>query len=163
MLFMNCSWALPNLAVARVQNSTEEFQELRALKVTAVLSLQTDEDRGEGGIEAERTAAEKAGLIFSNVPIRDYNRVDLRTCLPAGVAGLERLLQQGQTRIRALHGRSESFAYGGRSLLSVVPGSGTLASAQSPARVSRLHAGRGGYTRRSPARSPALSRTRVSA
>ena len=97
MLFMNCSWALPNLAVGSSPKLDEEFQELRALKVTAVLSLQTDEDRGEGGIEAERTAAEKAGLIFSNVPIRDYNRVDLRTCLPAGVAELERLLQQGQT------------------------------------------------------------------
>ena len=50
MLFMNCSWALPNLAVGSSPKLDEEFQELRALEVTAVLSLQTDEDRGEGGI-----------------------------------------------------------------------------------------------------------------
>lgn len=97
MLFMNCSWALPNLAVGSSPKLDEEFRELRALKVTAVLSLQTDEDRGDGGIEAERIAAEKAGLIFSNVPIRDCNRADLGSCLPAGVAELERLLQQGET------------------------------------------------------------------
>ena len=94
---MNCSWVLPNLAVGSSPKLDEEFQELRALKITAVLSLQTDEDRGEGGIGAEKTAVQTAGLIFSNIPIKDYNRADLRTCLPAGVAELERLLQQGQT------------------------------------------------------------------
>ena len=64
MLSMNCSWVLPNLAVGPGPKLDHEFQELRALKVTAVLSLQTDKDRGKGGIEAEKAAAEKGGPDF---------------------------------------------------------------------------------------------------
>jgi hypothetical protein len=61
---------LPNLAVGSDPRVDEEFQELRALKITAILSLQTDEDRTDGGIEDERTAADKAGLVFCSVPLK---------------------------------------------------------------------------------------------
>jgi protein-tyrosine phosphatase len=94
---MKCTWILPNLAVGSDPRIEEEFQELKSLKITAILSLQTDQDRGDGGIEGEQAAARKAGLAFSSVPIEDFNRADLQTCLPDGVAALERMLDQGHT------------------------------------------------------------------
>lgn len=94
---MECTHVLPNLLVGSDPRLEEEFQELKSLKITAILSLQTDEDRGEGGVEGERTAAQKAGLAFSSVPVEDFNRADLEICLPKSVAELERLLKQGHT------------------------------------------------------------------
>lgn len=35
----------------------DEFQQLKALNITAILSLQTEEDGHEGAIESERIAA----------------------------------------------------------------------------------------------------------
>jgi protein tyrosine phosphatase (PTP) superfamily phosphohydrolase (DUF442 family) len=94
---MNCSWVLPNLAFGSHPRVDDDFQKLKSQKVTAILSLQTDEDRGESGIEGERAAARNAGLAFSHVPIEDLNGADLRARLPAGVAELDRLLKQGHT------------------------------------------------------------------
>jgi protein-tyrosine phosphatase len=94
---MKCTWILPNLAVGSDPCIEEEFQELKLLKITAILSLQTDQDRGDGGIEGEQTAARKAGLAFASVPIEDFNRADLQTCLPDSVDALERMLKQGHT------------------------------------------------------------------
>ena len=92
---MKYTWVLPNLAVGSDPRVDEEFRELKALKITAILSLQTDEDRTDGGIENERTAADRAGLVFCSVPIEDFNRVQLQTCLPDSVAVLEGMLKQG--------------------------------------------------------------------
>jgi protein-tyrosine phosphatase len=94
---MKYTWVLPNLAVGPDPRVVEEFQELRAVKITAILSLQTDEDRTDGGIEDERTAADRIGLVFCNVPIEDFNRAQLQTCLPDSVAALERMLKQGHS------------------------------------------------------------------
>jgi hypothetical protein len=94
---MNCSWIKPNLVLGSSPSFDKDFQKLKSLNVTAVLSLQTDEDRGDGGIEGERMAANKGGLVFASVPIEDFNAAELRSCLPAGVAALERLLRQGHT------------------------------------------------------------------
>ena len=92
---MNFSWVLPNLAFGSHPRFDEDFQKLKSEKITAVLSLQTDEDRGASGIEGERQGALKAGLVFSNVAIEDLNRTELRDRLPASVAELDRLLKQG--------------------------------------------------------------------
>jgi protein-tyrosine phosphatase len=94
---MKCSWVLPNLAIGSDPRVDEEFQELKLLQITAILSLQTDEDRGVGGIEGELAAAHKAGLAISSVSIEDFNRAELRARLPESVAALERLLKQGHT------------------------------------------------------------------
>ena len=94
---MNCSWITPNLVLGSSPSFDKDFQKLKSLNVTAVLSLQTDEDRGDGGIEGERIAANKGGLVFASIPIEDFNAAELRSCLPAGVAALERLLGQGHT------------------------------------------------------------------
>ena len=94
---MKCTSVLPNLLVGSDPRLKDEFEELKSRKVTAILSLQTDEDRVEGGIEGERTAAHEAGLAFSSVPVEDFNRADLRISLPESVAELDRLLKQGHT------------------------------------------------------------------
>lgn len=94
---MNCSWVLPNLAFGSHPRVEADFQKLKSEKITAILSLQTDEDRGASGIEGERQGALKAGLVFSNVAIVDLNRAELKARLPAGVGELDRLLKQGHT------------------------------------------------------------------
>jgi len=94
---MECSWVFPNLAFGSHPRVDEDFQKLKSEKITAILSLQTDEDRVKGGIEGERDAALDAGLAFSNIPIEDFNGGELRARLPAGVAELDRLLKQGHT------------------------------------------------------------------
>jgi protein-tyrosine phosphatase len=94
---MKFTWVLPNLAVGSDPRAEEEFQELKTQKITAILSLQTDEDRAEGGIDGERTAAVQAGLVFCSVPIEDFNRDQLQTCLPDSVIALERMLKQGHS------------------------------------------------------------------
>lgn len=94
---MDCSWVLPTLAFGSHPKVDEDFQKLKSEKITAILSLQTDEDRGKSGSEGERRAALKAGLAFSNIPIEDFNGAELRARLPASVAELDRLLKQGHT------------------------------------------------------------------
>ena len=54
-------------------------------------------DRTDCGIEDERIATGRAGLVFCSVPIEDFNRVQLQTCLPDCVAALERMLKQGHS------------------------------------------------------------------
>lgn len=92
---MECTWVLPNLAFGSDPRVDAGFQELKSLQITAILSLQTDGDRGDAGIEGERCAAHKAGLAFSSVPIEDFNHADLRVWLPYSVSVLERMLKQG--------------------------------------------------------------------
>jgi len=46
--------------------------------ITAILSLQTDEDLRERGIEWERKAALAASLTFRSVPVRDFDVADLQ-------------------------------------------------------------------------------------
>lgn len=73
---------------------------LRALKrerVTAILSLQTEEDRGKRGNEWEESVARQQGFVFRNVPILDFNNADLLRKLPEAVAVLDELLKAGHT------------------------------------------------------------------
>ena len=88
---MKCTWVLPNLAFGPDPRVDAEFQELKSLQITAILSLQTDDERGDAGIEGERCAAHRAGLVFSSFPIEDLNQADLRGCLPGSMATRERM------------------------------------------------------------------------
>lgn len=92
---MKYAWVLPNLAFGPAPRVDAEFQELKSLQVTAILSLQTDEERVDAGVEGERCAAHRAGLVFSSFPIEDFNYAELRVCLPGSVDALELLLKQG--------------------------------------------------------------------
>jgi protein-tyrosine phosphatase len=94
---MICSLIRPNLWVGPDLRVDQDFKHLQSLKITAVLSLQDEEDRGYGGIESERAAAARAGLAFESVPVKDFSNADLQLRLPECVAALERLLGQGHT------------------------------------------------------------------
>jgi len=65
---------------------TNEVEELRALGVTAILSLYTEQDVGELGIEWEERAALLAKLMFWSAPVRDFDTADLQRKLPECVA-----------------------------------------------------------------------------
>ena len=73
---MKFAWVLPNLAFGPAPRVDAEFQELKSLQVTAILSLQTDEERVDAGVEGERCAAHRAGLVFSSFPIEDFNHAE---------------------------------------------------------------------------------------
>jgi protein-tyrosine phosphatase len=97
ILRMTCTPIQPNLWVGPDPRDDEDFKNLQALNITAVLSLQDEEDRGAGGIESERAAATRAGLAFESVPVKDFSKADLQIRLPQCVAALAHLLDQGHT------------------------------------------------------------------
>ena len=65
--------------------------------ITAILSLQTDEDLGERGIEWEEKAAQTANLTFRSLPVKDFDAADLQQKLPDCVVQLDRMLKAGHT------------------------------------------------------------------
>jgi protein-tyrosine phosphatase len=97
ILRMTCSLIQPNLRVGPDPRDDEDFKNVQSLKVTAVLSLQDEEDRGDGGIESERAAAARVGLAFESVPVKDFSNADLQLRLPKCVAVLAHLLGEGHT------------------------------------------------------------------
>jgi protein-tyrosine phosphatase len=75
----------------------EDFEHLRSKGITVILSLQTVEDVGERGLESEESAAKSASLGFRNVPVADFDALELKRKLPACVTELKRQLKDGQT------------------------------------------------------------------
>ena len=94
---MKCDSVTPDLFIGRAPTEPEGFEQLRAMKITAILSLQTAEDVGPGQLYRRRNAATKAGLSFHNVPVTDFDRADLQLKLPDCVAELDRLVKGGET------------------------------------------------------------------
>jgi protein-tyrosine phosphatase len=89
---MDCHRITPNLLVGSYPLDSEEVEELRSAGITAILSLQTDEDLEERGIDWERKAALAANLTF-----RDFDTADLQQKLPNCVVLLDRMLKAGHT------------------------------------------------------------------
>ncbi len=86
------SQILPNLFVGSYPADPKDIERLKRDGVTAVLSVQTDEDLAYGGIgEAQ------AGMEFRRVPVRDFDPGDLRRNLPRCAEVLDELLRQGHT------------------------------------------------------------------
>jgi protein-tyrosine phosphatase len=96
ILRMTCSPIQPNLWAGPDPRDDEDFRNLQSQNITAVLSLQDEEDRGDGGIKSER-AADRVGLSFENVPVKDFKNADLQLRLPQCVAALAHLLGQRHT------------------------------------------------------------------
>ena len=92
-----CDRITENLFVGSCLLDTNEIAELRSLGVTAILSVQTEEDMGERGIEWEKKAALAAKLAFRNVPVRDFYTADLQRKLPECVQALDRMLKAGHS------------------------------------------------------------------
>lgn len=84
----------PQLVLGPAPLDEDDFRQLMEAKVTAVLSLETEEDVGEGG-ESERGLAEACGMKFVGVPVTDFDRLELIKKLPECVNALERLIAGG--------------------------------------------------------------------
>jgi protein-tyrosine phosphatase len=94
---MICSPIQPNIWVGPTLRTPEDFTHLQSLKITAILSLQSDDDRDYNGVESERAAAVRVGMVFENIAVKDFNNTQLQTRLPECVKALERLLHEGHT------------------------------------------------------------------
>ena len=86
-----------NLLVSTAPLSKEDVGELGAHHVTAVLSLQTDDDLTEHGLRWEQLVRwySAAGIVPTRVPIRDFSAEDLAARLDEAVTALAALLATG--------------------------------------------------------------------
>ncbi len=91
---MDVSYITPNLWVGASLDEAADFEELRSRGIDAILSLQSAEDVEDAG--RERSLAESAGIEFRNVPVIDFDSVDLKEQLPRCVKVLDELIQQGR-------------------------------------------------------------------
>ena len=94
---MKCACVLPALFLGPDPRDDDDFLELRSLNVTAVVSLQTEDDLRDRGVAWEGDRAQAAGLIFCSVPVTDFDAADLETKLTECVSALHRLLDAGHT------------------------------------------------------------------
>jgi protein-tyrosine phosphatase len=94
---VKCDCILNNLYIGPDPRLQEEYEQLQSLKVTAILSLQTEADVGSAGLKRAKRMAKSAGLGFISVPVTDFNRRELQRKLPDCVRKLDRLLRVGHT------------------------------------------------------------------
>lgn len=94
---MNCHRVLPDLFVGPDPRDSADFEALRSLKITAILSLQTKDDLRDRGFGWEREAARAAGLDFLNMPVTDFDSADLQHKLPECVKALDQMLKAGHS------------------------------------------------------------------
>jgi protein-tyrosine phosphatase len=92
---MKCDCVVPGLFVGSDPRYEEDFAGLRSLGITAILSLQTEDDCRESGLEQERRSASSAGIAFQNVPVTDFDRMELQRRLPECVSALDELIRAG--------------------------------------------------------------------
>ncbi len=94
------SQILPNLFVGSYPRGPEDIGRLRRdFGVTAVLSVQSDEDLAYWGVDWHGLEPyyRKLGIEARRVPVRDFDPDDLRRNLPGCVEVLDELLRQGRT------------------------------------------------------------------
>ena len=97
---MNCGCVLPNLFVGPDPWSVEDFEHLRALGVSAVLSLQQTDERDRGSNQEPKNDLKsnvRSEMEFHSIPITDFNRAELQARLPDAVNALAKLLDAGHT------------------------------------------------------------------
>ena len=97
---MDYSEILPELYLGSCLEHPEDIEHLqRKLGVTAVLSLQTDEDLDELGCDWPRLRADyrRLHIRVRRVPVRDLDHEDLRKQLPRCVQALNELMREGHT------------------------------------------------------------------
>lgn len=85
----------PQLVLGPAPLDEDDFQQLKAAHVTAILSLQTEEDETDGG-ESESALAEASGMKFVSVPVMDFDKLELIRKLPACVNELEQHISSGE-------------------------------------------------------------------
>jgi protein-tyrosine phosphatase len=92
---MNCNRISHNLLIGSSLLDENQIGKLRSLGVTAILSLQSEEDVGKNGIQWEEKAALAANLTFCNLPVNDFDKADLHRQLPGCVSALDVMLKAG--------------------------------------------------------------------
>jgi protein-tyrosine phosphatase len=92
---MNSSFITRYICVGPNPTTYDEMTELEALGITAILSLQSEEDRRDRDANREQSAAEAKGLTYHCVPVTDFDSLDLKRKLPACVIALHDLLNAG--------------------------------------------------------------------
>ena len=92
---MEITCVTPKLLVGPAPYDPEEYDELAAERVTAILSLQTEEDLGNRTPADVKKAAEAANFLFRNVPVTDFDALDLKRQLPLCVMVLDELVSAG--------------------------------------------------------------------
>ncbi len=91
---------LPELFVGSYPESGEEIDQLKQeTGITAVLSLQTDEDLGSLQLDWPALEAyyKTSGIELRRVPVRDFDPEDLQAKLPECVRALDQLLSAGHS------------------------------------------------------------------
>lgn len=89
---------LPRLFVGSYPRNTDDIERLkRESGITAVLSLQTDEDIRHFKLDWDSllTHYKSCGIKLHRLPVRDFDAVDLQSKLPACVSTLKELMQSG--------------------------------------------------------------------
>ena len=94
---MGVSKILANLYVGTFPEGPEDIDRLHRAGITAVLNIQTDEDMAHWGVHWNRMESyyREVGIDVRRVPVRDFDRDDLRRQLPKCVEVLDELLSQG--------------------------------------------------------------------
>jgi protein-tyrosine phosphatase len=92
---MKCALIQPNLFVGPAPLDDDDFRELKELNITAILSLQTEDDDSAGAIENERNTAVAVGMTFTNLPVTDFDRLEIARKLPECVDALDQILASG--------------------------------------------------------------------
>jgi hypothetical protein len=93
---MKCGCVQPNLFVGPDPKDEGDFEQLRSMKVTAILRPSVRRGRANERPSKRRNTAARRGLIFHNVPVADFDRAHLRRRLRDRVAVLDDLLKSGQ-------------------------------------------------------------------
>ncbi len=92
---MNLGRLLPNLLVGPSPIYLDDFEQLRSMEITAILSVQSEIDVSEADLELRKGMAKKLGLSYEVFPITDFDRGDLRRRLPACIDVLDGLIKAG--------------------------------------------------------------------
>lgn len=97
---MDADRILPHVLVGSCPAEPDDVARLKSdLGVTAVLSLQTDEDFDYLGIDWRglEAAYRASAMQVRRVPVTDFNREELRRMLSECVEALDELLREGHT------------------------------------------------------------------
>ena len=97
---MDISEILPKLFVGSLPGDAKAIERLRHdFGITAVLGVQTDDDMDYRGVDWPQLEARyrAEAIEVRRVPVRDFDRNDLREKLPECVAALDELLEAGHT------------------------------------------------------------------
>lgn len=97
---MTCDQVLPEVLIGSCPDCPADIDRLKQdCAITAVLSLQTDEDIGALELDWSRlqTRYRQVGIVLRRIPVRDFDPHDLQQKLPPCVLALGQLLQAGHT------------------------------------------------------------------